>query len=132
MRSLKLLLKRALLFSAKLALVGVLAAVVSFFSYRAGVRDTLKDYAELSSLVDKVVATSERQGHALDELHGEMNLLKMLAAARTGAGIPALPALPYQVPQPALVRSPPPGTTWGVGGPVVRMGVAQAEKSRIP
>jgi hypothetical protein len=95
MRSVKLLLKKLLLFSLKMALVSIPAVVASYCSYRAGMRDSMENYRELAGLADKTVAILDRQSRIIERMRGEMDVLKMLASARTGAGFPALPPLEH-------------------------------------
>jgi len=97
MRSLKLLLKRIATFSLKMVLVAIPAVVSSYCSYRAAVQASMENYRELTKLADNTAMLLDRQGHVLERMRGEIDVLRMLAAARTGAGFQALPFSEPQV-----------------------------------
>ena len=87
MRSVRLLIKRVLLLSFKVVLVAIPTVVASYYSYRAGAQDSIENY---HAMVD-IAASLERQGPIIEQMRGEINVLKMLAAARTGSGFRPLP-----------------------------------------
>lgn len=91
MRSLLLLSRRTIRFFAKMVLVAIPAVLSSYYAYRAGLRDSLEYYKELSSIADQTASLMERQTAQLEHMRGEVSVLKMLAATRVGSGPPGLP-----------------------------------------
>lgn len=91
MKSMKLLLKKVSLFLLKLTLLVALVGVTSYCSYQRGAQESTGDYREITSTLNQATSLLERQGRVMEHLNGEVEVLKMLAAARVGGGFPALP-----------------------------------------
>lgn len=95
MRSIGLLFRRLFLFAVKLVLVAIPAVVASFYSYRCAMRDAVTNERAIVAVMSRLADVLDRQGRDLEEMRGEVNVLKMLAASRQ---LPLSPAERLTVP----------------------------------
>lgn len=95
MRSIGLLLKKSLVFLTKMALVAIPAVVAASCAYRQALleyrREALAEHKEYVAVLHKTSDALEQQGRIIEQMKGEMNMLAVMVAARTGTGLPPLP-----------------------------------------
>lgn len=117
MRSIGLLLKKSFRFLVKLTLVAIPAVVAASCAYRQALKETrreaLENYREYVAVLGDTASKMEQQGRIIEQLKGEMNVLKLLAVSRTAAGLPVFPqieptpagsTLTLQTPTPTSIR----------------------------
>lgn len=91
MKTLKQLLWRTLSLVTKFTLMALPLVASSWYFYRAGRQDSVRDFHELAEVADNAATLLERQGKVIERMRGEINVLALLASARTGAGFPTFP-----------------------------------------
>jgi hypothetical protein len=71
----------------KAVLVAIPAVVSSYCSFHVASREANAGYVLLVKALDTLSEAVERQGRVIEQMKGEVAVLKMLASARTGAGV---------------------------------------------
>jgi len=87
MRATMRLVDRLTVWLFKAVLVAIPAVVASYCSFHVSSRAANAGYVLLVRAVDTLSEVVERQGRIIEQMKGEVAVLRMLAAARTSAGI---------------------------------------------
>jgi hypothetical protein len=74
-------------FCLKAVLVAVPAVVSSYCSFRVADRNAETGFRAVVVVVGNLTEAVERQGRVIEQMKGEVAVLKMLATARVGAGV---------------------------------------------
>ena len=91
MRAVRLLGKKIAVFSLKALLVAIPAVAASYCSFRVSAKHHERDNRVFANQIGAISDTLERQSHLISRMQGEVSLLRLIVAARTGAGFAALP-----------------------------------------